>query len=402
MKRGFPTSLVVIALVTACGTSQSAPVPTATPTTSHSNAGVTNRPSASSNAPQFLPGTILTVAGNGVQGDAGDGGQANAAQLNSPKAVAVDAIGNVYIGEAVGRVRMVTVDGTIRTVAGTGTPGFSGDGGPAIAAQLTSVVGLAVDEQGDLYIADGFNHRVRMVAPNGTITTVAGTGDPGPEGFGGYSGDGGPATLARLGIPNGLALDPQGDLYIADGNNNRVREVSRDGAIHTVLGPSMGLPNQYLDPAGISFDKAGNLYVADNGELLIWKVVADGTISKLAGRGIPAGDSPNCTSALQAAFGQSLSVAVDERGNVYFADAAHDKVREVSPDGTFRTIAGNGTHGYFGSGGPSGDGGQATEAALGSPPSVALDSKGDLYVADEANMRVRKVIAPWMTRNTCG
>ena len=142
-----------------------------------------------------------------MQGDAGDGGQAIAAQLNGPKAVAVDAAGNVFIGEAFYRVREVTVDGTIRTIAGIGTPGFSGDGGPATSAQLSSVVGLAVDERGELYIADGFNHRVRMVAPNGTITTVAGTGDPGPEGFGGYSGDGGPATLARLGIPNGLALD---------------------------------------------------------------------------------------------------------------------------------------------------------------------------------------------------
>ena len=336
-----------------------------------------------------------------MQGDAGDGGRAIEAQLNGPKAVAVDAAGNVFIGEAFSRVREVMVDGTIRTVAGTGTPGFSGDGGPATSAQLGSVLGLAVDERGDLYIADSYNHRVRMIAPNGTITTVAGTGEAGPEGFGGYSGDGGPATLARLGIPNGLALDVQGDLYIADETNNRVREVSRDGVIHTVLGPSMGVPNQYLDPAGIVFDKAGNLYVADNGELLLWKVAANGTISKLAGRGFPPGDSPNCTPALQAAFGQALSIAVDERGNAYFADAASNKIREVSSDGTIRTIAGNGSVGYFGSGEPSGDGGQATKAALGGPPSVALDSDGNLYIADEGNMRVRKVVAPGLTQISC-
>jgi sugar lactone lactonase YvrE len=347
----------------------------------------------------------VTIAGTGTQGDSGDGGPAIAAQLNGPKAVAVDALGNVYIGEAIGRVRKVAPDGTIRTVAGTGTAGFSGDGGPATEAKLSWPIGLAIDGAGNLYIADQFNYRIRKVTPDGIITTVAGNGFAGQApGTGGYSGDGGPATSARLGPPSGVAVDQQGNLYIADEINRRVRKVTADGVIGTLVGPQMPGESQSLYPTGLAFDHAGNLLIADNAALVIRKVAADGTISRVAGRGFPPGDSGNCTPALSAAFGQALAVAVDRRGNVYIADAARDKVRMVNAAGTFTTIAGTGVHGAFGAVGAVGDGGLATAASLGSPPGIAVDDQGNLYIADEANMRVRKVIAPWQAavNVTCG
>jgi NHL repeat-containing protein len=352
-----------------------------------------------------IAGTILTIAGNGTPGDSGDRGPAIAAQLNAPKAVAVDAFGNVYIGEASSRVRRVAPDGTISTVAGNGMSGFSGDGGPATAATLTWPSGLAIDGAGSLYIADLYNFRIRKVTRDGIITTVAGNGYVGPfPGMGGYSGDGGPATLARLSHPSGIALDLKGNLYIADQDNGRVRMVTVDGIIQTVAGPQVSGESQPLYPTGVALDHAGNLYIADNAVLVIRKVAADGTMSRVAGRGFPPGDSGNCTPALSAAFGQALAVAVDGRGNIYIADAATDKVRVINANGIFGTIAGTGVHGAFGAVGAVGDGGPATAAALGSPPGIAVDDQGDLYIADEANMRVRKVIAPWQStvNVTCG
>lgn len=347
----------------------------------------------------------MTIAGTGTQGNLGDGGPAIAAQLNGPKAVAVDSIGNVYIGEAIGRVRKIAPDGTIRTIAGTGTSGFSGDGGPAREAKLSWPISLAIDDAGNLYIADEFNYRIRKVTADGIITTVAGNGYPGQApGTGGYSGDGGPATSARLGPPSGVAVDQQGNLYIADEINGRVRKVTADGVIRTLVGPQVPGESQGLYPNGLAFDHAGNLFIADNAALVIRKVAADGTISRVAGRGFPPGDSGNCTPPVSAAFGQALAVAVDSRGNVYIADAAKDKVRMVTATGIFTTIAGTGVHGSFGAIGAVGDGGLATAAALGSPPGIAVDGQGDLYIADEANMRIRKVIAPWQTavNGMCG
>ncbi len=390
MKRLWAVTIVILA---ACDIRQTASAPTTSATASFSP------PSAT----VVRAGTIQTIAGNGTPGYSGDGSPAVAAQLNGPKAVAVDAIGNVYIGEAIGRVRKVAPDGTISTVAGTGTFGFSGDGGPATAAKLTLPSGLAIDGSGNLYIADRYNYRIRRVTRDGIITTVAGTGYAGQAaGTGGYSGDAGIATSARLGPPSGIALDPQGNLYIADEINGRVRKVSADGVIRTVAGPATEGPGGGLSPAGIALDRAGNLYIADNAGLAVWKVAAAGTITRVAGRGFPPGDSGNCTPALSAAFGQALSIALDGHGTIYLADAAKDKVRMVSADGSFSTVAGTGQHGWFGAGLAPGDGGPATAAPLGSPPGIAVDGDGNLYVADEANMRVRKVIAPWQAPITCG
>jgi DNA-binding beta-propeller fold protein YncE len=232
---------------------------------------------------------------------------------------------------------------------------------------------------------------------------VAGNGKAGSfPGLGTYSGDGGPATLAGLGRPSGIALDQKGNLYIADEDNGRVRVVTADGMIKTVVGGQISANSQGPNPAALAFDQAGNLFIADNAGLSVWEVTGVGTITKIAGRGFPPGDSPNCSPARSAAFGQALGIAVDRDENIYIADAAKDKVRMITRDGLFSTVAGTGVHGAFGPVGMVGDGGPATGAALGGPPAVAVDKQGDLYIADEANMRVRKVIQPRHASGLCG
>jgi NHL repeat len=393
MRRLLVTATIALA---ACGTPRSASAPTASGSNGVSapRATLVASPSVSPQRSGNPAGTIVTIAGTGTQGNSGDGGPAVAAQLNGPKAVAVDVRGNVYIGEAIGRVRKVASDGTISTVAGTGSNGFSGDGGPATAAQLSWPGSLAIDSTGNVYVADVYNFRIRKVAPDGIITTVAGIGNNPFPGNGGYSGDGGRATLARLGLPTGIALDNNGNLYIADEGNGRVRMISADGIIRTVVGPQVPGEFQHLYPTGLVFDRAGNLFIADNAAGVIRKLTVDGTMSRVAGRGFPPGDSGNCVPALSAAFGQALGVAVDSRGGIYIADAAQNKVRLVSANGIFSTVAGTGAHGAFGAAGAVGDGGPATAAALGSPPGVAVDGQDNLYISDEANMRIRKVMVP--------
>jgi hypothetical protein len=177
-------------------------------------------------------GSVTRVAGaSGPSGYSGDGGEATSAQLSGPAGLAVDALGNLYIAESTGdRVRMVTPDGTISTVAGNGNDGYSGDGGPATSASLSCPAGVAVDSGGNLYIADECNNRIRKVTPDGKIATWAGDGSYA------YSGDGGPATAAELAYPSAVAVDSAGNLYIADSNNSVIRKVSPDGTITTIAG----------------------------------------------------------------------------------------------------------------------------------------------------------------------
>jgi streptogramin lyase len=177
-------------------------------------------------------GTIRLVAGKGTEGDSGDGGPATSAELDNPQGVAVDAGGDVFIADTYNNViREVTPDGKITTLAGTGTPGYSGDGGPAVQAELASPTDVAVDSQGNVYIADAGNNVIRQVSTTGVITTVAGdyAADQANDGLGGFSGDGGPATLAQLNSPQGIAIDKTGDLFIADTFNDAIREVSPAG-----------------------------------------------------------------------------------------------------------------------------------------------------------------------------
>jgi hypothetical protein len=213
-------------------------------------------------------GVATRIAGSPQPGYSGDGGPATSAQFSSPDGVAVDGTGNLFVVDhGNNRVRKVSPDGIIVTVAGDGTPGFSGDGGPAASAQFLGPKGVAVDQTGNLFIADTGNRRIRKVSPSGIITTVAGSGTPG------FSGDGGPAASAQLNAPTGLAVDGAGNLYIADTGNRRIREVSKDGTITTVAGDGdLGSSGdggpatsaQLYPPNAVAVDGAGNLFIADS------------------------------------------------------------------------------------------------------------------------------------------
>jgi sugar lactone lactonase YvrE len=299
------------------------------------------------------PGTITTVAGTGQAGFSGDNGPATRARLDGPTGVVVDAAGNIFIGDGSNhRVRKVSPDGIITTYAGTGVEGFSGDGGPATKARLAGGLCLALDGAGNLYLSDGAHHRVRKVSPDGIITTVAGSGPTTSGTPGAYSCDGGPATDARLYDPIGLAVDTAGNLFIADNGNHRVRKVSPDGIITTVAGSGPTGPD----------------------------------------KGYSAGDGGP---ALAATLRGPYFLAVDGSGNLFFAEVddggteaykgPRGQVRKVSTDGIITTVAGNGVRGF------SGDGGQAVAAGLWGPNGVTVDSAGNLFIADWGNYRVRKV-----------
>ncbi len=329
--------------------------------------------------------TITTIAGNGKPGFSGDGGPATAAQLRSVDGVAVDSQGNVYIADSANyRVRKVSPGGTISTFAGKGGGGGAlGDGGPATSARLDAPRSVAVDGQGNVYIADFNAHRIRMVRPNGTITTFAGTGQAS------FSGDGGPAVSARLYAPAAVAVDGQGSVYIVDAYNQRVRKVTPDGRITTIAGtgkqgtsgdggPATSATLSY--PYGVAVDARGNVYVS--GDTYVRKVSREGTITKVAGGGSSIGDGgPAISAYVRTPFG----LAADGNGNLYIADYADHRVRRVDLAGKITTLAGTRSGGF------SGDGGPATSAMLFGPRGLGLDAQGNVYIGDGQNYRVRKV-----------
>lgn len=287
---------------------------------------------------------LLRIAGTGKTGLSGDGGPAADATFTSPFGMAFDPSGNLYVADINNAaIRRITPEGIISTVAGTGVAGMSGDGGPAIEARFSlRAYNLAVDSQGSLYIADASNHRVRKVDRDGIVTTVAGTGTAG------YSGDGGAATEARLNTPTGVAVSPSGNLYIADLNNHRVRRVAQDGIIDTVVGTgargfdgdggpaSAALLNL---PWHVAVGADGALYIADNGNHRIRRVDPAGAISTVAGNGNPgyAGDGG---AAVDAQLQGPIGVAVAPDGSLYIVDGSNNVVRRVGTDGVIRTVVG--------------------------------------------------------------
>ncbi len=283
-------------------------------------------------------GTISTVAGTGVAGYGGDGSAATGAQLNAPQGVALDAAGNLYIADSNNRrIRKVDGSGKITTAAGNGNCcSYTGDGGAATKAQIGTPYGLAVDSSGNLYISDTGNNVVRKVDSSGTITTVAGNGSYG------YSGDGTLATAAKLYGPYGVAADAAGNLYIADHYNSRIRMVSSSGTITTVAGTGAygnsgdGGPAtsaQLDDPAGVALDAAGNLYIADYYNGRIRKVAADGNITTVAGNG-GYGYSGDGGLATAATFRYPYAISVDAAGNMAVADQFNNAVRLLTPTET--------------------------------------------------------------------
>lgn len=337
-------------------------------------------------------GNIATLAGNGTQGYGGDGGAATSAQLGSYLHVAADAGRNVYVSDWNNhRIRKIALNGTISTVAGNGTKGFGGDGGPAVAAQLDSPNGIALDSAGNLYIADQFNQRIRKVATDGTISTIAGNGS-----FN-FSGDGGPATTASLGMPAAVAFDADGNLYIAETGNQRIRKVAADGTISTVAGNGTqgfsgdggpAIDANLNNPGAIAFDRAGLLNIADTSNHRLRRVDASGKIATIAGTGA-IGFSGDGGPAVDAQLELPGGFVRDPFGSLHIADWSANSVRKIDAGGTISRIAGSGG----GSGGFAGDGGPATDALLGNPHGIAFDRAGNLYIADSANRRIRKIAA---------
>lgn len=390
-----------------------------------------------------LDGSITTVAGNGIEGFDGDGGPATSAKVSRPRFVASDSKGNLYIAAAWGRVRKVSLDGVITTIAGDGTYGYSGDLGPATAAQIGSINGLAVDADGNVYIVDinTFEDdvdyrqysRVRKISADGIITTIAGDLE-------GYSGDDGPAEQARISAFATLAVDAAGNILIADGA--RIRRISTRGDISTIAGT--GVPGYSLEDGSalamrlgfvqtIATSPDGHIFFID-GNSRIRRLSSDGNIITVAGYEVPADITPAMGDgglASDAHFAAPVGVAVDDSGTVYVtdtmafrvraigkdriirtvnpplerlswpagltidrqgtvlvADSGNHRVRSISREGTIATLAGSGPAGVpdF-----SGDGGSATEARFSWPKDVVADSEGNLYIADTGNNRVRVV-----------
>jgi len=332
-------------------------------------------------AQQYIIGT---VAGNGTANFSGDGGAATSATLNGPIGVALDSSLNLYIADVDNeRIRMVS-GGVISTLAGNGTTGYSGDGGNATAAEMFSPTRAVLDGSGNVYIADSSNDVIRMVAPGGIISTIAGnvcTTTVSATCDAGYSGNGGAATAAQLNYPLGLAVDSAGDLYIADSDNNVIREVS-GGNISTLF-----FSLHLNDPSDVAVDKENNLYVADLNNSRIVKVTSSGIATIFAGNGTPgfAGDGG---AASKAQLSYPTGVAVDGAGNVYIADTLNQRIRKVASNGTISTIAGTGQPGY------GGDGGLALSATFSSPRGLTVDPFGTVYVADTNNNVVRMLEAP--------
>jgi sugar lactone lactonase YvrE len=283
-------------------------------------------------------------------------------------------------------VRKIGPDGIITTIAGSGAigfgaGGFSGDGGPALQARLNAILGPAVTPAGDLFIDDWGNDRVRRVSPSGLITTFAG------DGKAGFSGDGGPAIAARLhDLTGGVALDAQGDLYIGDSGNGRVRKVGLDGIITTVAGGghpadgrgdgglATGAHFQYL--SGLKVDPAGNLFLSDFRDGRVRKVSPDGKISTVAGGGNPADGVGDGGPATEARLMGPGYLALDAGGNLFITENRGERIRKVSPAGLITTVAGTGEIGY------TGDGGMATAAQLNSPNGIAVDRAGNLFFTE--------------------
>jgi hypothetical protein len=326
-----------------------------------------------------------------VLGSQVDGGASTDASLADPAGIFVDALGNIYIADTNNRrIRMVNTSGTISTLAGNGSSGFSGDGGPAVNAALADPTGVDMDGSGNIYNADTNNQRIRKVDPSGTITTVAGDGNAG------FSGDGGSATDARLNFPTGVSVTSSGTIYFADRENHRVRMVDGSGVITTLAGTGSfgysgdGGPATSANlafPAGVSSDAQGNIYIVDRFNYRIRMVDVSGNISTVAGNG-SFGFSGDGGAATLASLAFPSGLSVDTAGNLYIADRDNSRIRRVDVSGNISTIAGNGIPGF------SGDEGSAAGASLNRPAGVYGDSQGNVYVADTSNRRVRKIAAP--------
>ncbi len=324
---------------------------------------------------------IHTIAGNGKPGHGGDDGRSVEAQLSYPVGVAVDNAGNVYIADHFSqRIRRVDTTGTITTIAGNGEPSYRGDNGPAVKARLSFPSGVAADHSGNVYVTDTGNHRIRQIDAAGTITTIAGTGEPGFDWKG-------PAVEAKLAEPRDVALDNSGNLYFTGPFNFGIRRVDAAGTLSEVAGsgePYDGPEDEHRlsRDRGVAVDGSGNVYIANIYNSYVRRVDADETVTIIAGTREP-GYGGDGGPAAEAHLSFPADVTVDKAGNVYVADTGNHRIRRIDATGKITTIAGTGEPGF------SGDGGLAAAAKLASPYALALDGAGNLYVADLGNYRIR-------------
>lgn len=339
---------------------------------------------------------ISTVAGTGFRGNSGDGGPASQANIDRPRSVFALAGGGYIFAEPWSHlVRRVSSSGIISTAAGTGSAGFSGDGGPASQARVNFVHGASPTTDGGFLIADTLNNRIRKVSASGIITTVAGNGTQG------YGGDDGPAVNAMINNPRGVVAMADGGFLIPDTNNHRIRRVSPAGTITTIAGngtkgftgdggPATAASLSIPFGAGPSAD--GGILIVDTGNQRIRRISPTGTMSTVAGNGA-AGYAGDSGPAVAAALNNPHNLTGTADGGFIIADSYNQRVRLVSPGGTISTVAGNGAQAFGGDGGP------ATSASLNTPKAVAITSAGAVLIADESNDRVR-LVGPATTTST--
>lgn len=316
---------------------------------------------------------VSTFAGNGVNGYVD--GMGSSAEFMYPTSIAFDNKGNLYVAETQGnRIRKITPDGTVSTVAGDGLRGWID--GTTSSAEFNNPYGIICDPSGNLYVGDTFNGYIRQITTAGIVNTLSANG----LGFVDQ-----PAVPAQFTGPLGLAIDKNGVLYVADGN--KIKTISLIGAIDTIAGTinqgyidGLAANSEFKAPAGLAFDGTGNLYIADTYNSVIRKYTSAGQVSTIAGSGT--GGFLDST-ALNAEFLQPQAMVVDSVGNIYVGDYANARVRKIGIDGTVTTVAGNGTHAYVDS--------NAGIAEFYSPWGLAIDSKGNIYVADSRNDVIRKI-----------
>ncbi len=357
---------------------------------------VTSSPTRADAAATYL---ITTAVGTGTASSTGDGGQATSATIAGPGLLAYDASANLYVSEWDGHViRKVATNGVISTIAGTGVSGYSGDGGAATSAQLQHPNGMAFDSAGNLYVANNGSEVIRKITPGGIISTWAGTGGSGA------TGDGGAATSAQLGDPNGLAIDKYDNVYVTQRSHHIIRKITPAGIISTFAGtldtnnntgnggPATSATLQH--PISLTTDSQGNVYIAT--AACIRKVNSSGVISTTAGTCGTLGYSGDGGAATSATLNDVQDVRVDSAGNMYIADYGNHVVRMVNNGGSISTVVGTGTCGY------SGDNGDALLAKVCGPDGLIVDRYGNLYISDYDETVIRKValIAPASATST--
>ncbi len=327
-------------------------------------------------------GDVTTVAGTGSAGSTD--GNGSAASFYSPTGVAVDGSGNVYVADAFNhRIRKIAPNGDVTTIAGSGIIGSMDGNGTS--ASFNSPWGIAVDDSGNVYVADTGNHSIRKITPNGDVTTFAGSGS-----LGNTDGNG---TSASFKSPTGLAIDGSGNFYVVDAFNHNIRKITPNGDVTTIAGSGSpgntdgnGTAANFSSPWGIAVDGSGNVYVADTGNNNIRKITPNGDATTLAGSGTAGNTDGNGTSA---SFNFPYGVAVDGSGNLYVSDGSNRKIRKIAPNGDVTTIAGTGSIGSTDANG--------TAASFYVPYGVALDGSENLYVTDQSNNKIRKISLPFAT-----